>query len=243
MTHQVNLAEQSKQLSSLNLDARLQTICANYPNDKIVFSTSLGAEDQVITDAIARLKLPISIFTLDTGRLFPETEALIAQTEQQYQIEITRFRPNAEDVKAYIDQFGLNGFYDGIEQRKKCCHIRKVEPLNRALKGAKIWITGLRQQQSEFRQALDFLQLDAERQIIKFNPLLDWSSETLWQTIKNQAIPTNVLHTQGYPSIGCEPCTRAIKPGEDERAGRWWWENPEQSKQECGLHVAQNSPK
>lgn len=236
---QAELSEFSKGLTTETLDQRLQSVVKAFPGKRIVFSTSLGAEDQLITDAIARLKLPIDIFTLDTGRLFGETLSLLEETEQRYQIHIERFHPNPEALQAYIENYGANAFYDSIERRKECCGIRKVEPLNRALKGADIWITGLRQQQSAFRQGLDFLEMDAERQLIKFNPLLDWLHEQLWQTLKERQVPINPLHEKGYPSIGCEPCTRAIKPGEDERAGRWWWENPEQSQQECGLHVAQ----
>lgn len=237
--NQAELSEFSKGLITETLDQRLQSVVKAFPGKRIVFSTSLGAEDQLITDAIARLKLPIDIFTLDTGRLFGETLSLLEETEQRYQIEIERYHPNPEALQAYIENYGANAFYDSIERRKECCGIRKVEPLNRALKGADIWITGLRQQQSAFRQGLDFLEMDTERQLIKFNPLLDWVHEQLWQALKERQVPINPLHEKGYPSIGCEPCTRAIKPGEDERAGRWWWENPEQSQQECGLHVAQ----
>lgn len=236
-----DLADFSTHLLSQDLDQRLQSVVAAYAGQRIVFSTSLGAEDQLITEAIARLKLPIDIFTLETGRLFAETLTLLDETEQRYGIHIERFRPDPEALKAYVENYGLNAFYNSIERRKQCCGIRKVEPLNRALEGADIWITGLRQQQSTFRQNLVFLQPDTDRQLIKFNPLLDWTHDQLWQTLTDRQVPTNPLHEKGYPSIGCEPCTRAIKPGEDERAGRWWWENPEQSQQECGLHVAQKS--
>lgn len=234
-----DLADFSTRLLSQDLDQRLQTVVAAYAGQRIVFSTSLGAEDQLISEAIARLKLPIEVFTLETGRLFAETLTLLDETEQRYGIHIERFRPNPAALETYVKNYGLNAFYDSIERRKQCCGIRKVEPLNRALEGADIWITGLRQQQSTFRQNLDFLQADTDRQLIKFNPLLDWTQDQLWQALKDRQVPTNPLHEKGYPSIGCEPCTRAIKPGEDERAGRWWWENPEQSQQECGLHVAQ----
>ncbi|PLA74662.1 phosphoadenylyl-sulfate reductase [Hydrogenovibrio sp. SC-1] len=240
MTNTKDLEDFSTQLLSQNLEQRLQNVVATYAGQRIVFSTSLGAEDQLITEAIARLKLPIDIFTLETGRLFAETLTLLDETEKRYDIYIERFQPDPEALKSYVENYGLNAFYDSIERRKQCCGIRKVEPLNRALAGANIWITGLRQQQSEFRQNLDLLQQDGERQLIKFNPLLDWTHDQLWQALEERQIPINPLHNKGYPSIGCEPCTRAIKPGEDERAGRWWWENPEQSQQECGLHVAQN---
>mgnify|MGYP005843555973 CR=1 FL=1 len=240
-TSETTLTDFSKRLAREDLDQRLQSVVDAYAGKRIVFSTSLGAEDQLISEAIARLKLPIEIFTLETGRLFAETLTLLDETERRYGIHIERYYPNPEALKNYIDSYGLNAFYDSIERRKQCCGIRKVEPLNRALEGADIWITGLRQQQSTFRQNLDFLQPDTDRQLIKFNPLLDWTHEQLWQTLTDRQVPTNPLHEKGYPSIGCEPCTRAIKPGEDERAGRWWWENPAQSQQECGLHVAQKS--
>ncbi len=233
----ISTDELNEQFKDLSLDESLKQLSDIFDGQKIVFSSSLGLEDQVITDAIFKHKLPIQVFTLDTQRLFKETEALITDTEQKYQQTIVRYTPNETAVQDYIKTDGLNGFYESIEQRKKCCYIRKIEPLNRALKGANIWITGIRQEQSQFRKNMPLFEYDNERDLIKFNPLLAWTTEQLWETIRANEIPFNPLHQKGYPSIGCEPCTRAIKPGEDERAGRWWWENQDKTKQECGLHV------
>jgi len=222
---------------NLPLEQALQRLQEVFDGHTMVFSSSLGLEDQVITDAIFKQNLAIKVFTLDTQRLFKETVALIEQTEKKYQKTIVRYTPNEQAVEAYTQTEGLNGFYESIEKRKKCCYIRKIEPLNRALKEADIWITGIRQEQSAFRKNMQLFEYDSERDLIKFNPLLAWTTEQLWETIRANKIPFNPLHQKGYPSIGCEPCTRAIKPGEDERAGRWWWENQDQTKQECGLHV------
>lgn len=241
MNHNPSLQQLEQIMQEKTIEQRLQALVDTFSGQKIVFSTSLGAEDQVITQAIAQMDLPIDVFTLETGRLFKETLTLLDRTETSYGLDIVRYYPDLDAVSDYIEKYGLNGFYEGIEQRKKCCFIRKVEPLNRALKGADVWITGLRQQQSAFRQALPFFEQDDERGLVKFNPLLDWTSERLWQEIDDRGTLVNPLHAKGFVSIGCEPCTRAIKPGEDERAGRWWWENPDQSQQECGLHVAEKT--
>lgn len=200
-----------------------------------VFTTSLGLEDQVLTAALAETVPSVRIVTLETGRLFDETLALIAQTEERYGITIERFRPDSEKLADYIEQHGLNGFYESIEARHACCGVRKLEPLARALEGADLWITGLRRGQSGNRAAAPFAAWDSGRALLKANPLADWDLETIQAFADAHAVPVNPLHARGYPSIGCEPCTRAIKPGEDERAGRWWWENDE--KRECGLHV------
>ncbi|WP_281978046.1 phosphoadenylyl-sulfate reductase [Pseudorhizobium flavum] len=202
---------------------------------RAVFTTSLGIEDQVITAAIGLDRLDIEVATLETGRLFPETLALIDETEDRFDIEIRRFMPEKADVDAYAAQYGLNGFYESVEARHACCHVRKLKPLARALEGAVVWVTGLRRSQSGNRASTPFAEYDAERGLLKVNPLADWSLDQINAYVKQQAVPTNPLHKRGYPSIGCEPCTRAIKPGEPERAGRWWWENDE--KRECGLHV------
>ncbi|VAW48137.1 Adenylyl-sulfate reductase [thioredoxin] [hydrothermal vent metagenome] len=233
----ISIDELNQQFKAQPLAETLKELADIFDGQKMVFSSSLGLEDQVITAAIFENDLPIQVFTLDTQRLFKETEALITETEQKYQKTIVRFTPNPDAIQEYTKTEGLNGFYESIEKRKKCCYIRKIEPLNRALKGAKIWITGIRQAQSEFRNNMQLFEYDSERDLIKFNPLLAWSTEQLWECIRANQIPFNSLHEKGYPSIGCEPCTRAIKPGEDERAGRWWWENQDQTKQECGLHV------
>ena len=202
----------------------------------IVFTTSLGIEDQVVTDALAAALGSARIVTLDTGRLFDETVALIDETEERYGISIERYHPGAEEVERYAAAYGLDGFYESVEARHACCGIRKVEPLGRALDGADIWVTGLRRGQSAARGSVPFAEWDAERGLLKINPLADMSLEQIRQRVRVRDIPVNPLHMRGYPSIGCAPCTRAIKPGEDERAGRWWWERDD--SRECGLHVA-----
>ncbi len=200
-----------------------------------VFASSLAAEDMVLTDLILRAKLPIKIFTLETGRLHKETLGMIDRVREVYGYEIEPYKPDAAAVEAYVSANGLNAFYDSVEMRKECCRIRKVEPLNRALAGNKAWITGQRRAQSATRTELAVQEDDAAHGMQKFNPLADWSEEDVWNYLRSNEVPYNPLHDKGYPSIGCEPCTRAIQPGEDIRAGRWWWENPE--SKECGLHV------
>jgi phosphoadenosine phosphosulfate reductase len=200
-----------------------------------VFASSLAAEDMVLTDMILRAGLPIRIFTLETGRLHKETLGMLDRIRETYGYEVELYKPEAAAVDAYVRQNGLNAFYDSIEMRKECCRIRKVEPLKRALAGNKAWITGQRRAQSTTRAALDVQEDDAAHGMTKFNPLADWSEQDVWNYIRGHNVPYNPLHDKGYPSIGCEPCTRAIQPGEDVRAGRWWWENPE--TKECGLHV------
>lgn len=201
---------------------------------KAVFSSSLGQEDQVITQLIASLQLPVTIFTLDTGRLFPETLELLARTESRYKLRIQVYYPERPALEAWVQEHGINGFYDSKEQRQSCCHVRKIEPLRRALAGHALWITGLRAAQSPNRANMQKLEWDAGNQIIKYNPLLHWTYEQMTAYIQQHHIPCNPLHERGFISIGCAPCTRAILPGEDPRAGRWWWED---SKKECGLHT------
>ena len=213
--------------------ATLEKIASEY--SPAVFASSLAAEDMVLTDMILRQQLPISIFTLETGRLHPETLAMIDRIKATYGYDVTPYRPQPEAVNQYVESHGLNGFYDSVEARKECCRIRKIEPLNRALAGNRSWVTGQRRAQSVTRAALDVQEDDPAHQMVKFNPLADWSEEDVWQYLRDHQVPYNPLHDQGYPSIGCAPCTRAIEPGEDVRAGRWWWENPD--SQECGLHV------
>lgn len=200
-----------------------------------VFASSLAAEDMVLTDMILRAKLPIGIFSLDTGRLHAETLDVLKQIKETYGVEVKVYRPETTAVDAYVHKHGLNAFYASVALRKECCRIRKIEPLNRALAGHLAWITGQRRAQSTTRAALDVQEYDAGHSMTKFNPLADWSEDEVWYYIRSQHVPYNTLHDRGYPSIGCEPCTRAIQPGEDVRAGRWWWENPE--TKECGLHV------
>lgn len=199
----------------------------------VVFSTSLGQEDQVITDAIFTNKLPIKVFTLDTGRLFYEHYELLSNNNSKYKIKTEVYFPDAADVEKYVNEKGINAFYHSVENRKECCYIRKVKPLNRALEGAKVWITGLRSEQSDNRENMPMIEFDNERNLYKFNPLIHWSYEEVLKYIEEHKIQDMPIHKQGYISVGCKPCTRAIEPGENPRAGRWWWE---ESKKECGLH-------
>ncbi|MFD1745523.1 phosphoadenylyl-sulfate reductase [Rhizobium helianthi] len=222
----------NSQLAELDLSERLQLVSRL---GHAVFTTSLGVEDQVITAAIGEGQFAIEIATLETGRLFPETLNLIKETEEALNVRIRRYTPRQDAIDAYAAKYGLNGFYDSIEARHACCHVRKLEPLAEALSGAQIWITGLRRGQSGNRAATPFAEYDGERNLLKINPLADWSLDQINVFVEAHRVPVNPLHARGYPSIGCEPCTRAIKPGEPERAGRWWWENDE--KRECGLHV------
>ena len=215
------------------LERELAAIAAEHQN--VALASSLSAEDMVITDAIARLGLPIKIFTLDTGRLHEETLALIGAMQAKYRIELEVYRPDKQDVAAYIAAHGKDGFYDGVAQRKLCCGIRKVAPLNRALAGRDAWITGQRRDQAASRGALREREHDAERSIAKYNPLAAWAWADVLDYVARFDAPMSALYGRGYVSIGCEPCTKAVRPGEDPRAGRWWWEN-EDSK-ECGLHT------
>jgi phosphoadenosine phosphosulfate reductase len=223
----------NEQMAALDLAGRL-SLAASL-GGRVVFTTSLGIEDQVITHVIGLNRFDIDVVTLETGRLFPETVQLIADTEARYGMTIRRYYPEKADIDAYAAQYGMNGFYESVEARHACCGVRKVKPLARALSGASIWVTGLRRGQSGNRADTPFVEFDVERNLLKVNPLADWSIENINCLVKDEAVPINPLHARGYPSIGCEPCTRAIKPGEPERAGRWWWENDE--KRECGLHV------
>jgi phosphoadenosine phosphosulfate reductase len=211
----------------------LERIAADF--SPAVLASSLAAEDMVITDLILQHQLPIAIFSLETGRLPPETLAVVDKVRQRYGYEIELYYPNPDSVADYIHSHGLNGFYDSVDLRKQCCQIRKVEPLGRALAGKQAWITGQRRSQSNTRSNLDLQEFDAAHGLAKFNPLADWSEQDVWHYLHRHEVPYNALHDAGYPSIGCAPCTRAIQPGEDVRAGRWWWETPD--SKECGLHV------
>ena len=226
-------SELNLKFNNLNLSQSLQNLRAHFDR-RIVFSTSLGLEDQAITDAIFRNNLDIEVFTLDTGRNFQETYTTLDETRKKYRKPITAYYPQTEAIEAFVSEQGINAMYDSVEQRKQCCGIRKIEPLNRALAGAEIWITGLRAAQSGYRADMGLFEADEARGLLKFNPLLSWSTERLWAYIRQYEVPFNALHNQNFPSIGCAPCTRAIAAGEDERAGRWWWE--QEGAQECGLH-------
>jgi len=202
--------------------------------NKITFATSLGAEDQVITFMISKIDKSANIITLDTGRVFPETYDLLHRTVNRYGIAIKSYYPDTDQVEEMVNTKGINLFYESIENRKLCCHVRKIVPLRRALQGMDAWITGLRREQSVTRTDLKIVEWDAANGLIKINPLLEWTEAQVWEFIKSNDIPYNKLHDQGFPSIGCQPCTRAIEKGEDLRAGRWWWEMPD--SKECGLH-------
>jgi len=198
------------------------------------FACSLGAEDMVLTDALLRAHLDVDIFTLDTGRLHTETLSLLSSIRERYGYEVRVYRPDPGAVADYVHRFGVDAIYSSVELRLRCCHIRKVEPLRRALAGKRAWITGMRRSQSLTRRALAEQEHDAEHGLWKFNPLAQWTERDVWEYIRAYDVPYNALHAQGYRSIGCAPCTRPTAAGEDVRAGRWWWEE-EQSK-ECGLH-------
>ena len=202
--------------------------------ERIGLSTSFGAEDQVLTDMVLKIDNSARIFTLDTGRLHPETYDVMDTTNIKYSRHIEVFFPDTSKVQELYKTQGINGHYESMEKRKNCCFVRKIEPLQRALKGLDVWITGLRADQSVTRTEIPFVEYDDTFKVIKVNPLLDWKEEDVWNYIKENNVPYNKLHDQGFPSIGCAPCTRAVKDGEDIRSGRWWWENPEHK--ECGLH-------
>ncbi|KQK32552.1 phosphoadenosine phosphosulfate reductase [Bosea thiooxidans] len=201
----------------------------------VIFTTSFGLEDQVLTHLIATARLPVSIVTLDTGRLFPEVYALWQETEERYRLLIRPYYPRHEAAELYVRQNGINGFYASRDARKSCCDIRKVEPLGRALAGADLWLTGLRADQSTARGDVRLAEADVGRGLLKASPLLDWTRERTLAFAEQNGVPINPLHAQGFVSIGCQPCTRAIRPGEPERAGRWWWEDD--AAKECGLHL------
>ena len=212
----------------------LRDAIASHPS--AAFATSFGAEDMVLLDLIDRLGLEVEAFTLDTGRLHEETYALMDEARRRYRTPVRVMFPDAAQVEAFVAANGVNAFRDGIEQRKACCRIRKLEPLARALKGRDLWITGLRREQSPTRSAVEVLARDEANGLMKLNPLADWSSQDVRDYVAAFSVPVNALHDRGFPSIGCAPCTRAVAPGEDERAGRWWWEQPLQ--RECGLHMS-----
>lgn len=211
----------------------LRYFLAEY-NGKIALSSSLGLEDQVLTDMIVKIDTSTRIFTLDTGRLFPETYSLIDKTNIRYGIKLEVMFPDYREIEKLVKAEGINLFYNGIDQRKACCRVRKLVPLKRAFEGLDVWICGLRKDQSITRQGVRLVEWDEGNQLIKLNPLIHFTEEEVWEYIKKNQVPYNRLHDQGFPSIGCQPCTRAINQGEDIRAGRWWWENPDQK--ECGLH-------
>lgn len=224
--------EQIQRLEEYSLPEAIAFIAALFPG-KVVFSSSLGQEDQVITDVIFRNALPVKIFTIDTGRLFNETYELLDRIEARYKNRLHVYFPEAADVEEFVSTKGINSFYESVDNRKTCCYIRKVKPLNKALEGAAVWITGLRAEQSGNRRLMPVIEWMEDRQLYKFNPLIKWSYDEMMTYLHEFNVPYSPLHDKGFISIGCAPCTRAIEPGEDARAGRWWWET---SHKECGLH-------
>ncbi len=227
------------QLSGLNIAACIEMLIKQFPG-QVTFSSSFSYEDQVITHEILSNGLPVKIFTLDTGRQFAETYSVWNSTNEKYQTKIKAYYPKADALQEFVEVKGPNSFYESVDNRKQCCFIRKVEPLKRALAGNAIWITGLRAEHSGDRKDLPILEWDESNQIIKYHPILHWTTEEVKAYISKNHVPYNPLHDKGFVSIGCAPCTRAIKLGEDFRAGRWWWEDAD--KKECGLHAAPSAP-
>ena len=223
----------NQKYSQATAEELLSGFLAEYKG-KIALSSSLGIEDQVLTHMVCNIDKTIKIFTLDTGRLFPETYDLIHRTNHKYGIKMSVYFPEAAQVEEMVNKKGINLFFESVENRKLCCNLRKIQPLKRAFEGLEVWICGLRSEQSVTRQNMQKIEWDEANGIIKLNPLIDWTEEETKAFIKANGIPYNPLHDKGYPSIGCQPCTRAIFAGEDIRAGRWWWENPD--TKECGLH-------
>jgi len=229
--------ELNRQMQGLTANEILKFFINEYSGE-LALGSSLGAEDQVLTDMIVRIDKSTKIFTLDTGRVFPETYQTLHETNNKYGINVEVYFPNSEMVERMVNEKGINLFYDSVENRKMCCNVRKIEPLKRAMTDVDVWVTGIRREQSITRILTEVVEYDHINGKIKINPLLDWTEDDLRNYIKINDVPYNKLHDRGFPSIGCEPCTRAIKEGEDVRAGRWWWEAPEQK--ECGLHKRKN---
>jgi phosphoadenosine phosphosulfate reductase len=218
---------------TLPIEEALREITTLFPG-KVKFSSSVGQEDQVLTDIIARHGIDVNIFTIDTGRLFNEAYETLEKTTARYKLTIDVYFPQSEPVQSFVKEQGVNGFYESVQNRQSCCTIRKVEPLNRALQNTSVWITGLRASQTDHRKNIPVVEWLGDKEIYKINPLLHWSFEDILDYIKKHNVPYNPLHDKGFVSIGCAPCTRAIEEGEDPRAGRWWWEA---SHKECGLHL------
>ncbi|MCU0364014.1 MAG: phosphoadenylyl-sulfate reductase [Bacteroidales bacterium] len=229
----MRLEELKDELESLPVSGKLKKLAGMY-QEEIIFTSSFGIEDQVITDIIFRNDINITVATLDTGRLFPETYKVFSKTLDRYRKKIKVFFPGQAEAEKMVTEKGPYSFYESKENRQECCRIRKVYPLNRALEGMKCWITGIRAEQSGNRSGMDDLEYDNERMLFKFHPIFYWTHDEVERYIRDNNVPYNILHDKGFPSIGCEPCTRAVAEGEDFRSGRWWWEN--EGKKECGLH-------
>lgn len=231
------MQELAKELNEKYRTLRAEEILADLHStfgSNVALASSLGAEDQVLTDMLATISTEARIFTIDTGRLHPETYRLLERTNEKYGIRMRIYTPEHTALEALVSQNGVFSFYDSVERRKECCRIRKLEPLKRALDGLTVWVTGLRKEQSVTRQKAELAEWDAVNGLIKVNPLIHWSESDVWDYLFSHKVPYNTLHEKGFSSIGCEPCTRAVPAGEDVRSGRWWWESPEQK--ECGLH-------
>ncbi len=224
-----------KKLSNSSAQEIISWATAHFGATNIALASSLGVEDQVLTDLLLKINPQIQIFTLDTGRLAQETYEVIERTNEKYHFKIELVFPDNKKVEALVNEYGPDLFYKSVENRRKCCYVRKVEPLKKKLATLKAWVCGLRKEQGMTRSDVKQIEWDENFNLVKLNPLVNWTEEDVWQYIKNNNVPYNKLHDQGYPSIGCAPCTRAINAGEDIRAGRWWWEMPEQK--ECGLHI------
>jgi phosphoadenosine phosphosulfate reductase len=230
-----NLVEELRsEFRNSPIETLLQSLLQRYQG-RIALASSFGAEDQVLTDMLLKIDPKVRIFTLDTGRLHQETYDVMAETMQKYHMQYEVYCPQTEAVELLTGENGPNFFYESVENRKQCCQVRKLEPLSRALAGLEIWVTGLRREQSVTRYGLQVIEEDGNHGLVKVNPLADWTTEQVWEYIRHNHVPYNKLHDHDFPSIGCAPCTRAVKPGDDLRSGRWWWEEPEHK--ECGLHV------
>ena len=228
----------AEQVNVLPIEEMINELAKEFPG-KVTFSTSFSFEDQLITHKILTNNFPVSIFTLDTGRLFEETYSVWSATNERYHTKIKGYYPDHTLLEVFVAEHGPNSFYESVDQRKACCYVRKVEPLKRALKNQSVWITGLRAEHSANRHDMPQVEWDESNQVIKYHPILHWTTKEVKDYINENNIPYNILHDRGFVSIGCAPCTRAIKPGEDFRAGRWWWED--NTKKECGLHVHQQA--
>jgi len=238
MERNMKLKELNDQLSDKSIDEQLDKLSASFPG-KIIFTTSFGIEDQVITHKIFKRNLGIKIVTLDTGRLFPQTYDVYSNTNSRYGKKIIAYFPEYAAVEKMVSEKGPFSFFESRENRLECCRVRKVVPLNRALSGMECWISGIRADQSDDRKKMEWLEWDEERKLIRYYPLFDWSLEDVENFIKENNVPYNSLHNKGYVSIGCEPCTRAVVKGQDFRSGRWWWEND--GPKECGCHIKTKS--
>jgi phosphoadenosine phosphosulfate reductase len=234
MTSSMKLKELRDQLSAKSIEDRLDILATRFPG-QVIFTTSFGVEDQVITQKIFTNKLPIKVVTLDTGRLFPETYEVFSQTTLKYRNKIDVYFPDYISVEKMVTEKGPFSFFESIENRKECCKLRKVVPLSRALAGMACWISGIRADQSDNRSQMSDLEYDNDKKLFNFHPLFDWSLEDVMKYIQENNIPYNALYDKGYLSIGCEPCTRPVLKGNDFRSGRWWWEN--EGNKECGCHI------